>query len=132
MNEKFVRITALIHKETRQMLRDKSTLTLGIVLPITLLLLFGYGLSLDVKNIPVAIVRESNEALNIYEGLKGSRYFNLSIINSWHDAENLLRSGKVDAIIRTSDNRTSYIQIVINGRDAQIMPGSKSNILKEL
>ena len=40
------------------MLRDRSSIAIGIVLPVLLILLFGYGLSLDVKNAPVAVVIE--------------------------------------------------------------------------
>ena len=45
-------------KETRQLLRDKSNLMVGLFLPLVLILLFGYGLSFDVKHAPVAIVTE--------------------------------------------------------------------------
>ena len=50
------RFIALLRKEVRQMLRDKSNLAVGLLLPIALILLFGYGLSFDVKNAPVAVV----------------------------------------------------------------------------
>ena len=52
------RFIALLRKEVRQMLRDKSNLAVGLLLPIALILLFGYGLSFDVKNAPVAVVLE--------------------------------------------------------------------------
>jgi ABC-2 type transport system permease protein len=42
------------------MLRDKSNLAVGLLLPIALILLFGYGLSFDVKNAPVAVVLEDS------------------------------------------------------------------------
>ena len=45
-------------KEGRQILRDPSSIAIGIVLPVILILLFGYGLSLDVKDVPVAMVIE--------------------------------------------------------------------------
>ena len=45
-------------KESRQLLRDPSSIAIGIVMPVMLILLFGYGLSLDVKNVPVAVVLE--------------------------------------------------------------------------
>ncbi|WP_438666752.1 hypothetical protein [Pseudomonas shirazica] len=50
------RFTALLRKEVRQMLRDKSNLAVGLLLPVALILLFGYGLSFDVKNAPIAVV----------------------------------------------------------------------------
>ena len=38
------RFTALLRKELRQMLRDRSNLAVGLLLPVMLILLFGYGL----------------------------------------------------------------------------------------
>ena len=55
---KLRRIWALVRKEGLQVLRDPSSIAIGIVLPVILILLFGYGLSLDVKHVPVAIVME--------------------------------------------------------------------------
>ena len=52
------RTWALVKKEVRQILRDPSSIAVGMVLPSVLILLFGYGLALDVKNIPVAVVLE--------------------------------------------------------------------------
>lgn len=62
---------ALIVKETLQMVRDKSTLTLGIILPIMLLVLFGYGLSFDVQDIRVCIVKENSSPMtrDIFDAL---------------------------------------------------------------
>jgi len=45
------RVGALVKKEVRQMVRDPSSIAMGVVLPVILILLFGYGLSLDVKNV---------------------------------------------------------------------------------
>ena len=55
---KLHRVGSLIRKETRQIVRDPSSIAIGIVLPVMLILLFGYGLSLDVTDVPVAVVLE--------------------------------------------------------------------------
>ena len=52
------RIWALVRKETYQIGRDPSSIAIGVVLPVLLILLFGYGLSLDVRHVPVAVVLE--------------------------------------------------------------------------
>ena len=52
------RIWALMRKESFEVVRDPSSIALGIVMPVMLVLLFGYGLSLDLKNVPVAVVME--------------------------------------------------------------------------
>ena len=45
-------------RRASQIVRDPSSIAIGVVLPVMLILLFGYGLSLDVKNVPVAVVLE--------------------------------------------------------------------------
>ena len=44
---------AIIRKETRELLRDPVYLGMAFVIPVVLMLLFGYGLSLDVKHLPI-------------------------------------------------------------------------------
>ena len=53
---KFRRIRALTRKETRQIMRDPSSVAIGIVFPMIMILLFGYGLSLDVTRVSIAVV----------------------------------------------------------------------------
>jgi ABC-2 type transport system permease protein len=108
----------------RQMSRDKSTITLGIFLPLALLFIFGFGLSLDVRLVPVTIVRgpSSPAILDLYATLNLSPYFAPSLADSWAEAESLLRLGKTDAIVRLemrdrADGR-EQVQIVVNGRDS--------------
>lgn len=118
------RLMAIIRKETFQMTRDKSTLTLGIFLPILLLLLFGFGLSLDVNLIPITVVREDSSPVtrDLYITLSFSHYFQPRMVNSMHEAEKLLQQGDTDAIVRrkvgSRVDAVEHIQIIVNGRDA--------------
>jgi hypothetical protein len=50
----------VLRKEVRQLLRDASNLAMGLLLPGVLILIFGYGLSFDVKDAPVAVVMEDS------------------------------------------------------------------------
>src|SRR6185436_2351017 len=70
------RFNALLRKEVCQLVRDPSNLAVGLLLPGVLILLFGYGLSFDVKNAPVAVVMEDSSptARDVLAGLKGSTY----------------------------------------------------------
>ncbi len=45
-------------KEFREVLRDNSSLAMGILLPIILILVIGYGITLDVKHAPIGVVLE--------------------------------------------------------------------------
>lgn len=99
---KFRRIAALVRKEGVQVLRDPSSIAIGIVLPAILILLFGYGLSLDVLNVPVAVVLEdpSPQATEVAAGFELSPYFNAIPLTSMAQARELMLQRKVDAIIR--------------------------------
>lgn len=71
------RIQAVISKEWREIIRDRLFLTLAFVVPAMLMLLFGYGLSLDVEDIPFAIVDYDNTQLSrdYASRYTSSRYF---------------------------------------------------------
>lgn len=118
------RFTALLRKEVRQMLRDKSNLAVGLLLPVALILLFGYGLSFDVKNASVAVVLEDSAptARDAVAGLGGSSYLSPVWVTQMQEAERLLRAGEVDAIVRVPLDFSrrlaagdARIQLILNG-----------------
>jgi ABC-2 type transport system permease protein len=73
----FVRLAALMRKETLQILRDPSTLLIAVVLPIIILFLFAYAVSLDIRQVPIGVVLESNDASaqSLAAAFSGTRYF---------------------------------------------------------
>jgi ABC-2 type transport system permease protein len=99
---KWRRLAALMRKESHQLLRDPSSIAIGIVMPVILILLFGYGLSLDVTNVPVAIVIEdsSADARELAAGFQLSHYFEPVMLRSMPPAEQLMIDRKIDGIIR--------------------------------
>lgn len=120
----WTRARALIRKEGRQMMRDRSTLTLGIILPMILLLLFGFGLSLDVNLVPVGVVRDNSSPVtrDLFTSLRLSPYFAPVMANSMEEAKTLLRDGKINAIVRRElkdrPGGSDSVQIIVNGRDS--------------
>lgn len=121
------RLAALTRKEFRQLLRDPSNLAIGIVLPIVLILIFGYGLSLDTSNAPVAVVLEdaSPTARDVVAGLNGSTYLSPTWINTFSEAEQLLHGHRVDGIVRVPADFSrrlavgdGRIQLLLHGTDA--------------
>ena len=99
---KLRRIIAMSGKEFRQMMRDPSSIAIGMVLPLLLILLFGYGLSLDAHHVPVAVVMEdhSPSAQSLFGAFAGSRYFQPQAVNSMVQADALMTAGTVDGIVR--------------------------------
>ncbi len=57
-----MRLNGLIRKEFIQIIRDPSSIAIAFLMPLVLLMLFGYGVSLDSEHIPLGIVTESNSA----------------------------------------------------------------------
>ena len=123
-----MRLTGFIKKETIQILRDPSSLLLGIVMPVVLLFIFGYGVSLDPKNVPVAIVVEdsSSEARDLAARFELSPYFKPQLVSSVTEAKELVNSGVVDGILIIASNFSAQlakefraeVQLVLNGTDA--------------
>ena len=118
------RLVALTRKETRQMLRDRSNLFVGLLLPVVLILLFGYGLSFDVTNARVTVVLEdtSPTARNVVAGLNGSPYLAPSWVTSMAEAERMVRAGQTDAILRVPGDFSrrlaagdGQLQLLLNG-----------------
>ena len=97
----FRRMKALIRKEVLQLSRDSSSLLLGIALPIILILIIGYGISLDVKNVPIAVVLEdpSPASQDVLSFMDGSEYFSPTYVTSFKEAEQMMTDRKVNAII---------------------------------
>ena len=125
--QKLRRIRALVMKETRQIVRDPSSIAMGVVLPLILILLFGYGLSLDVKNVPIAVVIEYPvpEAMELAAGFQLSPYFHPTIVRSMPSAQSLLLEHQVDGIVRIPADFSrrvgagdAAVQLIVHGGDA--------------
>ncbi|RLA47103.1 MAG: ABC transporter permease [Gammaproteobacteria bacterium] len=73
-----LRIKAIAYKEWREILRDRLFFALAFVVPASLMLVFGYGLSLDVEHIPFAVVDHDRSAMSrdYLHRFMDSRYFN--------------------------------------------------------
>jgi len=121
------RTRCLIGKEARQIVRDPSSIAIGIVLPVVLILLFGYGLSLDVTEVPVAVVLEdtSPAATDLAASFQLSHYFDVQLMTSMARAEQLMLGRKVDGIIRIRPDFArmlsmgdAEVQVLVHGVDA--------------
>ena len=121
------RTGSLIVKETRQIVRDPSSIAIGIVLPVVLILLFGYGLSLDVTEVPVAVVLEdpSPAATELAASFQLSHYFDVRLVTSMPRAEDLMLRRVVDGVVRIRPDFSramslgnAEVQVLVHGVDA--------------
>jgi len=114
-----MRLRGLVRKESLQILRDPSSIAIAFVLPVVLLFLFGYGVSLDAKHIPVGLVIEQPDAAT--ESLAGafdrSEYFSPQRYDSIQAAEQALAERDIDGIIWL---RNDFARRLLSGGDAPI------------
>lgn len=131
------RLRALVKKEFLQLTRDQSSLLMGIVLPLMLIFIMGYGMSLDVKNVPVAVVLEdtSPTARDMVSFTQGSEYFNPTFTHSMPEAIDLMKAHKVDVIFRVPSTFTedlyrgdSNLQVLLNGVESTKSTSASSYI----
>nr|WP_283103056.1 ABC transporter permease [Acidithiobacillus sp. S30A2] len=119
---------ALIRKEFLQILRDPSAIAIAFFLPVFLLFLFGSGVSLDARHIPLAVVvdQPTAETGAFVGGLQQSSYFAPKRFLSVQQAQAALMARKVDGIVWLRSNfsrqilqgNTASIGVFVNGVDA--------------
>jgi ABC-2 type transport system permease protein len=123
-----LRVRGLIRKEFIQILRDPSSIAMAFLMPLVLLLLFGYGVSLNAEHVPIALVVEQPgpETTDFTGRFLHSHYFTAVIMFDMHEAVAALMAHRVDGIIRlrpdyarqlkNADN--TPVQLIVNGVDA--------------
>ncbi len=95
------RLNTLVAKERKQLFRDPSSLAFGIFLPIILLLVFGYALSMDIRNIRMVIVEPERSAMSseLIARFRGSGYFIVETVRSTEEGTAALRDHRVQACL---------------------------------
>ena len=108
-------MSTLIKKEILHLLRDFRTILVVLVMPVTLLLLFGFAISTEVNNVRIVAVVEqhTDETKEMLERFRNNPSFTFEGTVSPNEAERLLRKGEADAAIvfRTENGRLNH-QIV--------------------
>lgn len=120
------RFIALVKKECLQVVRDPSALFIAFVLPPMLLFLFGYAVSLDVRQVPIAVVLESDgvEARNLAAAYAATPYLQVTPARHRREIEHLMVTGDLKGFVvipedfdaRMLDTRRgAAIQIITDG-----------------
>ncbi|GAB6043907.1 ABC transporter permease [Endothiovibrio diazotrophicus] len=122
------RLRGLLRKEFLQVLRDPSSIAIAFLLPVFLLLLFGYGVSMDSEHVSVALVVEqpSAEAMSFAAAFEQSKYFTPRRYADRQSARRALHQRRVDGIVilprdfarRLLATHDAPIQLIVNGVDA--------------
>lgn len=127
---KAIRIWAITRKEFLHVLRDPRSLGGAIAIPMMMLVLFGYALTLDVDKVPLVVWDQSGteQSRQLIARFDGSRYFSLrEYFDNYPDIVRAIDAGRaLAAMIIPRD----YAQSISAGRDAEvqfIVDGSDSN-----
>lgn len=114
-------VFALSLKESRQILRDKSSILVGVVLPIILLILFGYGISFDVKDIRLAVVADQSGTQSVLytQALTNNDSFIVDVFPTRKEAFDALNRFDAEAVIIFEKRPVAgEVQLLVNGIDA--------------
>ena len=109
---------AFVIKETKHILRDKRTMLILFGMPVVMMLLFGFAITTDVKNVRTVVVTSemSPRTQQAVERLAQSEYFIITqTVNTPREAEQLIRSQKADMALVFVQNRG--MQIMVDGSD---------------
>lgn len=137
------RVRAIYSKEFIQIWRDPRSLILGLGIPVILIVLFGYGLSLDIQNVPLAIWDQDNTKASVefILNFRNSRYFKIiGYYDNYADMENLINHGEaLMAMVIPKDfsrflysNQSVPVQLILDGSDsntAMIALGYVKNVV---
>src|SRR5215210_7189376 len=119
------RLLAMARKESLQLRRDTRSLILAFLLPVLLLVLFGYAISWDVRNIRTAVLDGDRSARSreLIDAFRASGYFTI--------VQNLERPGEIGELFDRgsiqialvippgfAEARTSAVQAIVDGSDA--------------
>lgn len=124
----FTRLRAIAAKEVTQILRDVRSLVIVIVMPVILVLLFGYGVSLDLKHLPVYVYDRdgSQQSQDLLKHFQSSQYFDIErVVNSYPELVRAIDDGRAkmglvipwDFSERLREGRPVSIQTLVDATD---------------
>lgn len=124
---RFRRLYALIRKESLQIVRDPGTIIITIILPLILVFLLGYGVSLDAEDVHIGLVVEEPTPVTerLADGFRGSRYFSVREGTDRRHFEDDMVNGHLRGIVvipadftrRITERRGASIQVLVDGTD---------------
>ncbi len=123
------RVAAVARKEFLHVRRDPRSLAMAIAIPMLLLVLFGYALTLDVDKVPLAVWDQSgtSESRELVARFAGSRYFDVALrTDRYPDVERAIASREVIAALvvprdfaaRVAMGMAAPVQFLVDGSDS--------------
>ena len=121
-------LAAIMIKEGKQVTRDPSSWIIAVVLPLTFLFLFGFGISLDTTVVKIAMVREDGgrDAGTLADALTSSRWFLVVPATDRLSGERMLQDQNVKAVViipaefgtrLNAQDTTAQVQVLVDGAE---------------
>ncbi len=122
------RLMAITRKEVRQLSRDRLTFAMIFGIPLMQILLFGYAINMDVRNLKTAVADEANTHLSreFISQLNETQVANIQYrVNTAAELEELLRAGEISIGVsiypdfdrRVADNTRAAVHLLVDGSD---------------
>ena len=114
---------SFVHKEAKHIVRDRRTMLILFGMPVVLMLLFGFAITTDVRNVRTVVVTSQVDHLTrqAVDRLAASTYFTITAtVTTPADAELLIRSQKADLAVVFSHDFASHhggVQFIVDGSD---------------
>ena len=114
---------SFILKEAKHIVRDKRTMLILFGMPIMMMLIFGFAITTDVKNVRTVVVTSSidYQTGQAVERLRASEYFTIvATVPTPLDAERMIRNQKADMVVVFDHDfatKQSGFQIIVDGAD---------------
>ena len=129
MNASLRRTVAIARKEFLHILRDPRSLIMALAIPLIMLLLFGYALSLDVDRVPTIVydVSRTAQSRDLVSYLRGSRYFEVvDVVDSYAPIERAINEGRCliavgippDFSRQILTGKPADVQVLVDGSDS--------------
>lgn len=118
---------SLVRKESLHILRDRRTMFINIVMPLILLLLFGFAISNEITNIRIAAVvtRHNQDTQQIIERLRQNSYIDFVGMTNPIEINTLMRKGAIDAALVISPNNDgNKSQIIVDASNSTMAQSS--------
>ena len=116
-------LIAFVKKEFIHISRDKRTMMILLLMPVILIILFGYAITTEIKRVPVAILDQSRDEVTqkMISHFVASEYFELyKMIDSEKEGQALFRQGKVRMVLIVESGKVkgeSEIQLLVDATD---------------
>lgn len=126
----FKRLKAIAGKEFIHIARDPRSLGFALIVPVFLMFIYGYALSLDIDHIPTAVIdyNKTKISLDFIDKFKNSKYFKINYVNNYQELFKLINQGicqegiiiPADFTKRIKNGDSASVQIILDGSDPNL------------